>query len=68
MNTRPYYDSPTAVMLREMHAASGLSWRALADVLGYHHTTVFNASSGRDRAGAALVQDVASLHAEMVAA
>ena len=67
MSDRPYFNTPTAILLREMHA-SGLSWRAIAAQIGYQHTTVYNVGTGRDRAGPALVRDVASMYEQRVIA
>jgi hypothetical protein len=67
MTDRPYLNTPTAILLREMHA-SGLSWRAIAAQIGYQHTTVYNVGTGRDRAGPALVRDVASMYEQRVIA
>ena len=63
MSDWKYRETPTAVMLREMHAA-GLSWRLMADRIGYHHTTLHGCATGRHRAGDALARDVAHLYAQ----
>lgn len=64
MTDRPFFNTTAAVQLREIYD-SGLSYRAIAEEIGYHWTTVYNCASGRDRAGPSLARDVASLHAQL---
>jgi hypothetical protein len=66
MMDRPFVNTPTAVRLREMHNR-GMTWREIGAVLGYHYTTAYHCAVGRDKAGPALVRDVAQMHQSMEA-
>lgn len=63
MSDRPYVNTPTAVLLREMHA-SGMSWPKISARLGYNRITLWRCSTGRSQAGPGLARDVAELHAQ----
>ncbi len=64
VSERPYVNTATAIRLRELHAR-GLSWRAMAQKIGYTHATLYNCATGRNQAGPLLERDVAQVYAQI---
>lgn len=64
VSERPYVNTVTAIRLRELHAR-GLSWRAMAQKIGYARATLHNCAIGRSQAGPLLERDVAQVYAQI---